>query len=104
MHELRETQRHAFLLARRGALSKVAMFLQSLESLQAARGERTAEIYFPMKRSDVGQYLGMSLEAVSRAFRVLTTRGIIKSRDRRHLTIVDRSTFDEIAANVPIIP
>ena len=104
MHELRETQRHAFLLARRGTLSKVAMFLQLLENLQAAKGERTAEIYFPMKRSDVGEYLGMSLEAVSRAFRVLTTRGIIKSRDRRHLTIVDRSTFDKIAANIPIIP
>jgi CRP/FNR family transcriptional regulator len=104
MQKLRETQDHAFLLARRGALSKVAMFLQFLENLQAARGERTAEIYFPMKRSDVGEYLGMSLEAVSRAFRDLTTRGLIKSRDRRHLTIVDRSTFDKIAADIPIMP
>src|SRR5664279_3025789 len=77
MHELRETQRHAFLLARRRALSKVAMFLQLMENLQAARGESTAEIYLPMQRSDIGEYLAMSLEAVSRAFRGLTTRGII---------------------------
>jgi len=104
LHELRETQRHAFLLTRRRALSKVAMFLQLLENVQAARGERTAEIYLPMNRSDIGEYLGMSLEAVSRAFRGLTTRGIIKSRDRQHLTIVDRSTFDKIADNIPIIP
>ena len=69
IHELRETQRHAFLLARRRALSRVAMFLQLLENLQVARGERTAEIYLPMNRSDIGEYLGMSLEAVSRAFR-----------------------------------
>lgn len=100
MHELRETQRHAFLLARRGALSKVTMFLQLLENLQTARGERTAEIYLPMKRSDIGEYLGMSLEAVSRAFRVLTTRGIIKSWDRRHLKIADRSSFEKIVANI----
>ena len=104
LHELRETQRHAFLLARRRALSKVAMFLQLLENLQAARGERTAEIYLPMTRSDIGEYLGISLEAVSRAFRILTTRGVIKSRDRRHLKIADRSTFDKIAADISIKP
>jgi len=104
IHELRETQRHAFILARRQALSKVAMFLQLLENLQAARGERTAEIYLPMNRSDIGEYLGMSLEAVSRAFRGLTTRGIIKSRDRRHLKIADRSTFDKIAADMTNAP
>src|SRR5450631_647007 len=104
LHELRETQRHAFLLARRRALSKVAMFLQLLENLQAARGERMAEIYLPMNRSDIGEYLGMSFEAVSRTFRVLTTRGIIESRDRRHLKIADRSTFDKIAGDTTNAP
>ncbi len=99
IHELRETQRHAFLLARKRALSRVAMFIQLLENLQGARGERTAEIYLPMKRSDIGESLGMSLEAVSRAFRSLTTRGIVKSRDRQHLKIMDRSTFDRIAGD-----
>jgi CRP/FNR family transcriptional regulator len=104
LHELRETQRHAFLLARKRALSKVAMFLQLLENLQAARGERTVEIYLPMNRSDIGEYLGMSLEAVSRAFRDLTARGIIKSRDRQHLKIDDRSTFGKIAADMSTRP
>jgi CRP-like cAMP-binding protein len=104
IHELRETQRHAFLLARRRALSRVVMFLQLLENLQVGRGERTAEIYLPMNRSDIGEYLGMSLEAVSRAFRGLTARGIIKSRDRQHLKIADRSTFDKIAADTTNAP
>ena len=45
--ELRQAQRHAFILARRQALLKVAMFLQLLEQLQVARGESTTEIYFP---------------------------------------------------------
>lgn len=99
MHELRETQRHAFLLARRRALPKVAMFLQLLETLQSSKGERKADIYLPMNRSDIAEYLGMSLEAVSRAFRGLTTRGIIKSRNRQHLKIVDRGTFDKISAD-----
>ena len=80
------------------------MFLQLLESLQVTRGERTAEIYLPMNRSDIGEYLGMPLEAVSRAFRGLTARGIIKSRDRQHLKIADRSTFDKIAADMTNAP
>ena len=104
MHELRETQRHAFILTRKRALTRVAMFLQLLENLQAARGERAAEIYLPMNRSDIGEYLGMSLEAVSRAFRGLTARGIIKSRDRQHLKIADRSTFDKIAVGTTNAP
>jgi predicted transcriptional regulator len=59
-----------------------------------------------MSRSDIGEYVGISLEAVSRAFRSLTARGIIKTRDRRHLRIVDRSAFealvDEMAHHRPL--
>lgn len=98
--ELRQAQRHAFLLAQRQALSKIAMFLQLLEQLQTARGESTTEIYLPMTRSDIGEYVAMSLGAVSRAFRSLTARGIIKSRDRRHLKIMDRAVFQALADDV----
>jgi CRP/FNR family transcriptional regulator len=73
------------------------MFLQLLEQLQTARGERTTEIYLPMDRSDIGEYVGMTLAAVSRAFRTLTARGIVKVRERRHVRIVDRGAFEKIA-------
>ena len=53
-----------------------------------------------MNRSDIGEYVAMSLEAVSRAFRSLTTRGIIESRDRRHLKIIDRAAFETLADEV----
>jgi CRP/FNR family transcriptional regulator len=96
--ELRQAQHHAFLLARRHALSKMALFLQLLEQLQAARDEPTTEIYLPMNRSDIGEYVGTSLEAVSRAFRGLTATGIIEFRDRSHLKILDRDAFEKIAS------
>ncbi len=104
IHDLRQTQHHAFILTRRHALSKISMFLQLLEYLQAVRGEQTTIIYLPMKRSDIAEYLGMSVEAVSRAFGDLTTRGIVKSRDRQHLEIVDRSTFDKMVGDTSISP
>ncbi len=98
--ELEEARRHALLLSRRRAISKLAMFLQFLEQLRGARGEKTAEIYLPMSRSDVGEYIGTTLAAVSRAFGALTAPGIIKVRNRRHVKIVDHYTFDKMTRSL----
>jgi len=99
--DLRQTQRHAFLLSQKSAITKVAMFVQLIEQLGIARGEQTVEITLPMDRSDIGEYTGLTLAAVSRAFRSLTTRGVIKVRDRRHVRIIDRTAFENIAGDPP---
>lgn len=98
--ELRQAQRHAFLLSQRRAVAKLVMLLQFLQELQAARsgGEQGVDIYLPMSRSEIGEYAGMTLAAVSRAFRSLVTRGVIKLQDRRHVSIIDRGAFERIAA------
>jgi CRP-like cAMP-binding protein len=102
---LREAQRHAFLLANRHARSRVLMFLQFLERLQAAKGEPTNEIYLPMDRSDIAEYLAISPPAVSRAFRSLSADGIIASRDRRHVRILERQTLEALAGSQkPTVP
>jgi CRP/FNR family transcriptional regulator len=95
-HDLREAQRHAFLLGRRHALPKVGLFLEMLESYYAAREEGTEEIYLPMSRSDISDYIGISLEAVSRSFQALVRRGVIAFRDRRHVKIVNRPDLEAI--------
>jgi CRP/FNR family transcriptional regulator len=97
--ELRQAQRHSFLLSEKRAVTRLAMFLQLIEQLQIAKGEQINEIYLPMGRSDIGNYIGTTLAAVSRAFRALIARGIIKVRDRRHVSIIDRNTFDKIAGD-----
>ncbi len=100
--DLRYSQRHAFLVAQRHADSKVATFLQMLEQLHVARGEDTDEIHIPMDRSDIGEYVGLSLAAVSRSFASLASRGIIKSKDRHRLKIVDRDALEKIVAGVEV--
>jgi CRP/FNR family transcriptional regulator, anaerobic regulatory protein len=97
-HGLREAQRHALLLAQRHASSKLAMFLQLQEHVQSANG-KLPEIYLSMDRSDIADYVGMSLAAVSRGFRDLAARGVIKIRDRRHVKIIDRKAFDKLAGD-----
>jgi len=97
-HELRETQRHALLLGRRNALARVAMFLQLLEHHQTTRGDSTRDIQLPMNRSDIAAYLGLSLEAVSRSFRALASRGVVSVRDKRSVKVMNRSQLDALAA------
>jgi CRP-like cAMP-binding protein len=98
IQDLRHSQRHAFLVAHRHAHSKIATFLQMLEQLQVARGGETSEIDIPMDRSDIAEYAGISLAAVSRSFATLASRGIIKIKDRHHLTIIDHGEFEKIVA------
>jgi CRP/FNR family transcriptional regulator len=97
--EVRQTQRHAFLLSQRRAVSRLAMFLRLIEQLHISRGEQADEIYLPMDRSDISEYIGMTLPAVSRAFRNLTTRGIIKVRNGRRVRITDRDGFEKITGD-----
>jgi CRP/FNR family transcriptional regulator, anaerobic regulatory protein len=97
--ELRQAQRHAFLLASHRTLSKLTMFLLMLEELQAAKGEATNEIYVPMDRSDIADYVGASLASISRAFGTLATRGVLLVRNRRHIKVIDRSAFEKLAGS-----
>jgi CRP/FNR family transcriptional regulator len=91
------------LLSQRSAVVKIAMFVQMIEQFQNARGEQTAEVNLPMDRSAIGEYTGLTLSAVSRAFRSLTTRGVIRVRNRRNVSIIDRPAFEKIAGN-PVEP
>jgi DNA-binding transcriptional regulator LsrR (DeoR family) len=55
----------------------------------------TNEIYLPMRRTEIGKHIGLSLPAVSRAFRTLTARGVVGVRNRRHVQITDRTALDD---------
>jgi CRP/FNR family transcriptional regulator len=94
---LRETQRHAILLAQKRATTRLAIFLELQERLQISRGEPASEIHLPMDRSSIAAYLGVTLAALSRAFRTLTSKKVIAPRDRYNIKILDRDTFNRLA-------
>jgi CRP/FNR family transcriptional regulator len=100
--ELRQAQRHAFILAQRRAATRLAMFLDLQEHLQLSRDEVAADIYLPMDRSSIADYLGLTLAAVGRAFRALTSRKIISLRDRHHVQVLDRTALDRLADWRPV--
>jgi CRP/FNR family transcriptional regulator len=51
-----------------------------------------------MSRSDIANYLGMSLEAVSRACRRLELQGMVEFVGRHEVRILDRQRFEALAA------
>jgi CRP-like cAMP-binding protein len=97
-HELREAQRHMIILKQQGALARLALFLQMLDRSRQSRDGVIGEIYLPMTRSDVADYIGFSLPAVSRSFRALAARHLISFRDRRHLLITDHAGLARLIA------
>lgn len=96
-HEVREAQRHLIILGQRGALARLALFLEALDHAREAGDGGDGEIYLPMRRSDIADYVGLSPAVVSRSFRTLAARQLVRFRDRRHLLIVDRAGLSKVA-------
>ncbi len=97
-HELRKSQRHTVLVSRRDAAGRLAMFLRMLEQHGHQRSDCTIE--FPMSRSDAANYLGLSLETVSRACRTLERNEIVAFTDRHNVRVIDRPRFEKLAARM----
>jgi CRP/FNR family transcriptional regulator len=78
----------AQFLHKRPARKRLAAFLLSLSTRAALRGESTSDLRLPMSRTDIGNYLGITLETVCRELARLEQQGVI-SLHKRELTILD---------------
>jgi CRP/FNR family transcriptional regulator len=72
-----------------GADARVADFLRYWAESLARRGLRTDQITLRMTRAEIGNYLGMTLETVSRALSRLARQGLIEfaEKGRRDIRI-----------------
>jgi CRP/FNR family transcriptional regulator, anaerobic regulatory protein len=79
--------------------ARVAEFLRLMADALAERGLRTDQITLRMTRAEIGNYLGMTLESVSRALSRLARQHLIGFADgaRREISIPD---VDALAAFV----
>jgi CRP/FNR family transcriptional regulator, anaerobic regulatory protein len=76
--------------------ARVADFIKDWAQSLAVRGLRTDQITLHMTRAEIGNYLGMTLETVSRALRRLAQCGVIRfdEKGRRDLTIPSLTALD----------
>ena len=78
--------------------ARVADFLRGWAESLARRGMRTDQIRLRMTRSEIGNYLGMTLESVSRSLSRLARDGLIRflHDDRRELQILDLQALTDL--------
>jgi CRP/FNR family nitrogen fixation transcriptional regulator len=86
MNSLARTQKHVGVLSRKGASERVAAFLLDF----ADRSGAAAFVDLPMSRQEIGDYLGLTIETVSRTFTQLETERLISLTDRRRVVMRDR--------------
>ena len=77
VRELSQAQDHIVLLGRRSAEEKVATFLIGWRDRLSKLGSPSATVPLPMSRLDIADYLGLSIETVSRTFTKLEREGVL---------------------------
>lgn len=77
IRELSQARDHMVLLGRRSADEKVAAFLLGWRDRQVSQ-DSSNMVPLPMSRQDIADYLGLTIETVSRTFTKLERLGIIE--------------------------
>jgi CRP/FNR family nitrogen fixation transcriptional regulator len=77
-------QEHLLVVGKQSALEKLAVFLVDLADRQDSHGC----IDLPMTRTDIGDYLGMTIETVSRSLSKLRDMGILRLKNTRCIEVL----------------
>ena len=94
MENLAQAQNHSLLLGRRGAIEKVASFLLTW----AAHSTDQRTVHLAMTRQDIADYLGLTIETVSRSLSQLERDGIIVLSSVREILLKDIEALEDLAA------
>lgn len=83
------------LLGNMRAEERLAAFLSNLTQRLHARGFSQSEVVLRMTRDEIGSYLGMKLETVSRTFSKFSDEGIIEVK-QRYVRIINPDALKKI--------
>ena len=99
-HELAVAQEQMLLLGRKTAREKVASFLLMLSRRAVQRGQKGDPVSVPMSRNDIGDFLGLTTETVSRTFTQLKQSGVIALLSNGKVEISNRRDLEELSEGV----
>jgi CRP/FNR family nitrogen fixation transcriptional regulator len=85
--ELRHAEDHMLLLGRKTAAQRVATFLLEMDKRLAVTGQ----FALPMSRCDIADYLGLTLETVSRTVSQFNDEGVLALAGARQIRLRDRA-------------
>src|ERR1700759_2226385 len=91
---LQHAEDHMMLLGRKTAQERVAAFLLEMDHPLTAAGVMA----LPMCRRDIADYLGLTLETVSRVLSILHDKGVLGfiGQTQRQIVLLDRTKLAEV--------
>ena len=95
--EISNEHKMLLTLCKRSADEKLAIFLISLSERFAKLGYSSTVYNLPMSRQEIGNYLGLAVETVSRIFTRFQKNGLI-AVDKKILSIKDKDALLAISA------
>ena len=98
MAELAATRDQLLTLGRKSAPEKIASFLLDLSHHNSDVEEDPHVLHLPMTRSDIADYLGLTIETVSRNFTKLRVDRVIDLDQSATVLIRDMDALEDIAS------
>lgn len=95
--EITREQSVMLLLGNMRAEQRFAAFLANLSSRYSARGYSSTSFQLRMTREEIGNYLGLTIESISRLLSKFKKQGWIKVNNRE-LELLDLATLKAVAA------
>ncbi len=97
VQELAATQEQLVTVGRRTAEARVAAFLLSLVEARRRRGAGGRLLDMPMTRADIADFLGLTLETVSRTLTGFRKRGWIREPAHQKVELVNLGALSGLA-------
>lgn len=95
--ELIAARELVFTVSQRSAAERVAALLIALARRNELRGDDPKVIVLPMTRTDIADYLGLTIETVSRTFTKFRAQGLIDLEQSILVTICDLRALADLA-------
>lgn len=83
------------LLGKKNAEERLAAFLVNMSKRLHRRGLSATDFYLSMSRHEIGNYLGLAVETVSRLFTRFQEEGLLKV-DRKHVQLLDLAGLEAL--------
>ncbi|WOC15169.1 Nitrogen fixation regulation protein FixK [Pseudochrobactrum sp. MP213Fo] len=96
---LRQSRDNQLVLGRLAPVEKLASFLLVLSAHAVRIGQPSSPVHLPMNRTDIADYLGLTIETVSRCFTKMRVQGLIQLPDANTVTILSHRSLSAVAGN-----
>ena len=94
--EITQEQQVITLLSKSSAEARIASLLLSISSRNSRRNLSANDFLLPMSRTDIGNFLGLTIETVSRIFTRLQKSGVVNV-NKKEITISDMPALQQLA-------